>query len=398
MASNKNSNKKKNLPSKKGVQKKSKLSKKSKQIIVIVSVVAMAVLIVLGTVFVALRNGSERYKLLSLGKKTVATCNGFDIPYEELYFITELYKNSLEFAYGEGIWDDPATTEQYREELETLVMENLNQNYLILSACKDLSLDIDSDLKDNYIESEMKKLLNNDFGGDKKALQRWLDEQHMTERYFKFCIGVEYLQSSIFYALLDMGFYKYTTSNIDEYIDYVAESENYARTLHVYVQNDEGEDIEANRQKAQNMYNYLMAEPDAEAREALMRQYIGSSNNEDLMISQYGYYFTYGEMEESYETATFALSVGEVSEVLETQDGFYIIMRLQPEMSYIMLNAQTLLPYYQSAAMGAYIETYKSDCSVTLNEYGQSLDLTKLTSLIPTDHAEEATETQALTE
>lgn len=392
------SNKKKNHPAKKGTLKKSKLSKKNKQIIVTVCVVAMAALILLGTILVARQNGSERYKLLSLGKKTVATCDGFDIPYEELYFVTELYKSSLEFTYGEGIWDDPATAEQYRKELETLVMENLNQNYLILSACKNLSIDIDSDLKDNYIKSELDRLINNDFGGDKKALQNWLDEQHMTERYFKFCIGVEYLQSSIFYTLLDMGFYQYTTDNIDDYMDYVAESENYARTLHVYVQNDEGDDIEANRQKAQNMYNYLSAEPDAEAKEALIREYIGSSNNEDFYIPKDGYYFTYGEMEEAYESATFALSVGEVSEVLETPDGFYIIMRLQPEMPYIMLNAQTLLSYYQSAAMGAYIETYQDKCSVTLNEYGQGLDLTNLTSLIPSDSKEEVTETQALTE
>lgn len=392
------SQKKKNLPAKKGTQKKSKVSKKAKKIIVAVTVAVMALLILGGTLLVALRNGSERYKLLAYGEKTVATCNGFNIPYEELYFVTELYKDSLKYAYGEGIWDNPATAEQYREELETLVMENLNQNYLILSACKALSIDIKSKTKDNYIDSEIKRLLKKDFGGDKKAFREWLDQQHMTERYFKFCLGVEFLQSSIFYTLLDMGFYHYNTDNIDEYMDYVAESENYARTIHVYVQNDEGEDIEANRQKAKEMYDYLMAEPDAEAKEALMRDYIGSTNNEDLMISQYGYYFTYGEMEEAYEKATFALSVGEVSEVLETSDGFYIIMRLQPDMQYIMLNAQTLLSYYQSAAMGAYIETYRETCTVELTEFGQGLDLTRLTSLIPAKDQEASTKAQTSAE
>lgn len=63
-----------------------------------------------------------------------------------------------------------------------------------------------------------------------------------------------------------------------------------------------------------------------------------------------------------------------------------------------MLKAQTLLSYYQSAAMGAYIETYQDSCKVTLNEYGQGLDLTHLTSLILSDQKEEASATQALTE
>ena len=41
-------------------------------------------------------------------------------------------------------------------------------------------------------------------------------------------------------------------------------------------------------------------------------------------------------------------------------------------------DTQTLLSYYQSAAMGAYIETFDEDCKAELNEYGKSLDLLNL--------------------
>ena len=78
------------------------------------------------------------------------------------------------------------------------------------------------------------------------------------------------------------------------------------------------------------------------------------------------------------EKISFALEENGVSQVVETADGFYVIMRLAPDDKYVMLHAQTLLSYYQSAAMGAYIETYDEDCKAELNEYGKSLDLLNL--------------------
>ena len=359
--------------------KKQKLSKKKKQLIVTISVIVMAVILLSGTLAVVLHTGSEDYKKLAADRKTVATCNGFEIPYEELRFLSHLYKESLEFSYGEGIWDDPATAEQYRAELESLIMENLNENYLILSACKERNIDTESKEKKEYVNKEMAKLLKNDFGGDEKEMREWIESQGMTENYLRFCIGVEYLQSSLYYDLLDGGtFYKYDVSSIDAFMNYVMTSENYARTIHVFVQNDEGDDIEANRQKAQTMYEHLIAEGDVTERQKLMSTYIGSANNDDLQITGDGYYFTYGEMEKAYEEAAFALEENGVSEVVETVDGFYVIMRLAPDEKYVMLHAQTLLSYYQSAAMGAYIETFDDECKAELNEYGKSLDLLNL--------------------
>lgn len=372
------SQKKKNLPAK----KEKKMTKKTKRIIVAVSIVVMALVLVGGTLLILFQSGviknSDYYKKLAADRKTVATCNGFEIPYEELRFLSNLYKDSLEYAYGEGIWDDPATAEQYRAELESLIMANLNENYLILSACKTLSIPIDSDEKTEYVDAEMEALLKQDFGGDKQALNAWIEEQGMTEHYLRFCIGVEFLHSTIYYTLKEAGFYSFDTDNLADFIDYVNTSDNYAHTIHVYVQNDEGDDVEANRRKAQTMHDHLEDEINFPDREALMREYIGSANNEDLTITKDGYYFTYGEMDETYEEASFGLSVGEISEVIETSSGFYVIMRLAPDPDYVSLNAQTLLTYYQSAVMGSYIEGYDEQCTVVLNEYGKSLDLVNL--------------------
>ena len=96
------------------------------------------------------------------------------------------------------------------------------------------------------------------------------------------------------------------------------------------------------------------------------------------MVSKNGYYFTYGEMEEAYETAAFALDTTYVSDVVEMSDGFFVIMRLDPDLTYVTTNASKLLQNYQSAAMGAYIDRFEKDCTVVMNDYGKSLDLLNL--------------------
>ncbi len=389
MASNVNKTSKKNASASKG---KLKYSKKVKRILVIVAVSVMALLLIGGTLLIVLSNKREDYRMLSKQKEVVATCNGFDISYDELYFVTQLYKDTLEFSYGDGIWDNPETAEKYRAELEELVLENLHENALILTACKDLSIPLDSDEQKEYVNNQMDKMMNEDFGGDRDRMLQALEDDGISERYMRYLIGVEYLHSSIYYTLSDIGYYTYTENNLNEFMDYVATSENYARTLHAFVENDPGEDVEANRQKAQNMCDYLNAETDIAEREALMREYIGSANNEDLQISEYGYYFTHGEMDEAYEAATFDLLIGEISEVVETSDGFYVIMRLTPDSDYIPRIAMTLLKNYWGVAMGAFIENRTEQCTVTFNDYGKSLDLVHLEQYRVT---EPAPETQA---
>ena len=74
-------------------------------------------------------------------KKTVATSGEYDIPYEQLRFITMTYKAELDKLYGDGIaengtiWDDSVTSGAYHAELEELVWDAIRENYAVLQAC-----------------------------------------------------------------------------------------------------------------------------------------------------------------------------------------------------------------------------------------------------------------------
>ena len=357
----------KSLPQKKGMSKK-------KKIITIVIVAVLAVALVAGVVAAVAVSNWEEYKQYAADRKAVATCNGFEIPYEELYFVTMFYKDALADTYGEDIWNDPATAEQYRTELEALVAENLNQNYVILSACRNLGIKTEGAEIDKYVDGEIAKL-REAFESDKEY-EAWLAEHWMTEHYMRFSLGVSYLESALYYTLLDNDMIRYTLDNAADFRDYVENSGDYVRTIHVYIENVEGEDPAENLAKAQEISNALRAEADPTARRELMSQYIGSAVNDDLLsVTGDGYYFTRTEMDEKYEEASFGLAIGEVSEPVVCSGGNFIIMRLYPDAEYIKKNTQELLDSYHGVAVGLYEEQYREDCAIVFNEYGQSIDL-----------------------
>ena len=357
-------------PLKKGMSKK-------KKTIIITLVITLSVLLIGGIITAVALSNAEEYKQYAADRKTVATCNGYEIPYEELYFLTMFYKDSLASTYGEGIWDDPATAEQYRSELETLVSENLCENYLVLSACRYLGIKTEGKEIDQYVDKEM-KALRAEFSSEKEY-KAWLSEHWMTEHYMRFSIGVSYLESAVYYTLLDAGLFRYTTSNAADFRDYVQNSGDYVRTIHVFIENAEGEDPAANLSEAQKISDALRAVEDPQERRELMSEYIGSTVNDDLLaVTGDGYYFTRGEMDEAYENASFDLAVGEVSEPVVCSGGTFVIMRLYPDAEYIQTHLQELLNGYHGVAVGLYEEQFRENCQVVFNEYGKSIDLVYL--------------------
>lgn len=357
-------------------KKKQAVNPKKKKTVVIISIVAV-VLVVIGVIVAVTVANWEEYQQVAADRKTVAICNGYEIPYEELRFVTLFYKDMLKDKYGENIWDDPVTSEKYRAELEELVKENLNENYVVLSTCRNLGIPTKGSEIDEYVDGQMKEL--RDSFDSRKEYKEWLAEHWMTENYMRFSIAVSYLESAIYYTLLDNDLYEYRHDNIHEFLDYVEFGGKYVRVVHVYVKNDEGDDFASNLTKAQQVSEELQSITDPDERRAKMKEFIGSSVNEDLYsVSTDGYYFTRGEMDEEYENAAFDLEIGDISDPVACSGGYFVLMRLPLEEEYIIKNAQNLLNNYHSVALGIYEDQFRPDCVVQFNEYGASIDLVAL--------------------
>lgn len=346
-------------------------------------VAMLLVLVMLSMLFAGCGNKIKPVESTAEQMQVIGTCAGYDVYFEELQFVTRTYKDSLEKKYGEGIWNDPATAAKYKAELEELVLENLKANYAILQGCENLFVDTDSEDVDTYVQEQIENLVNTDearggFGGDFDAYLDWLAENGLTDHYLRFIYSVDYLESVLYYALLDGGLYEYSQENYPEFLDYVLEGEHYARTIHVYIPNETEADKQKNYQTAKEIADALAACEDDRERYRMMCQYIGSSVNKDLQITEAGYYFTHNEMGEAYEDAAFALDAYGVSDVVEYSGAYYVIMRLEIEELYVLMNGESLLQYYHSAQLGAYEDKIKENLTIELNEFGLSLDLTAI--------------------
>ncbi len=315
--------------------------------------------------------------------RVVAKCDEYDIYYEELRFVTNTYKAQLEAKYGKGIWDDARTADKYRGELEELVLENLKANYAILTGCKNLMVSTTGKDIDEYVQGEIEELVNQSeaqggFGGDFDAYLAWLAENGLTDHYLRFVYRADYLESAMYYALVDGGMFEYGERNFSDYLDYVLAGVDYARTIHVYIPIEDLGKQDSYYQTAKTIADELAACEDDDERYSLMCQHIGSVVNKDLTITEAGYYFTHNEMGQDYEDAAFALDEYETSDVVEYGGGYYVIMRMPIDELYVLMNGEKLLQYYQSAKMGEYQDGIKENMTVELNEYGKSLDLVNL--------------------
>lgn len=297
----------------------------------------------------------------------IGTCEGYDVLYEELRYITLTYRELFEGQYGEGIWDNPETAEQYRAELEETVWRILRNNYAVLATCEAYGLE-KKDLESNDIKQAVDKSIESAISayGSKKAFREELEKQYMTEHLMRFTLSVAQLENELYYVLTsDLGVIMNST---DAFVDWL-EQGNYVYVQHVFIENKPGDEVEANRKKAEQVRNELLrGEHD-------IAYYIANGINEDTS-NVTPYYLVRDVYAEDMEEAAFELTeVGDVSSVVETDSGFYVLVRMEDDSQTFLSRLPSVFTSYQWAKLEELVEEKKQAISVTLNEYGQSLDL-----------------------
>ena len=80
-------------------------------------------------------------------------------------------------------------------------------------------------------------------------------------------------------------------------------------------------------------------------------------------------------MGDAYETATFALELYGVSDVIEVDHGYYVIMRLPKIENDLKINADALLIQYQYAVLKKHENAQREELAFVGNEYFEGLAL-----------------------
>lgn len=311
--------------------------------------------------------------------RVVATVGDVEILYEELYFMAMNYIAELKQAHGENALQDEAL----RAELDRFVWESFvcRENALI-SLGYEYGLDVfEGDIAES-VQQEIESMLENNFGGDREAYVEALASQYMTDHYVRRFFAVEEeLANAIVLEML----YRGEVQSNDAQVLATLQGESFVRTVHVFIdKNNAAYTKEQHRAHAVEVQASIAAATTDDARFAAMNEEIGGKYNQDFSDPLgKGYYFTYGEMDKAYEEAAFALAEYGVSDVVETEDGYFIIMRLPKDEAYITSNFEMLKSKSYFVVLNQKVDQKLATMSLTKTKFGQSLDLTALPEIDP---------------
>lgn len=189
-----------------------------------------------------------------------------------------------------------------------------------------------------------------------------LAANYMTEEIFVFLMSIDSLEDKLFATLVSDGG---AIEDNDEELLAILAGDDFVRAKQIFIENDKGETVEDNRAKAEEA---LAAYLDGEKFDTLIGQY-----SEDFSMPSGGYYFTYMEMIEPFEEAAFSLEDGEISPVVESADGFHLILRLPKDEAYLQENFEDLKAQYQTSAFYRMIDARGASLRATETAYVRGL-------------------------
>lgn len=306
-------------------------------------------------------------------KRVVGTVGSYEVYYEELRWLTMQYKDIMTSTYGEDIWEG-ADAEKYRKELRDWVYSSIVANYNILTLCDDdilkingtKAIDINSPEIQSIVDGRINEMIGG-YDGGRSGYKQDLKKNYLTEDLHRFITGVDVCEGVLFNYYCSLGL---IDDSDEAAIDYIYG--NFIRTVHVYIRNDEGDKIEDNKKLANAIKLKLENGED-------INKIILDYSEDQTLDASIGRYFTNNTYSEEYENVAFALDIDEISEVVETSTGFYVIKRLTMDDEYIGANYLTKFKdQYLLAVFDKAMEERKTELTFVPNEFGSSLDLVKM--------------------
>lgn len=300
-----------------------------------------AVTLVLGVLLSLAACGNVR-KSTKAERQTVLSIDGFEVPYEQFRYLVCNYMDT--YADGKA---DYWTTERAalaQDEIFDQCFATLRSQYATLSLCREYGVDTASGAIDELVETLMNGYIAQ--YESEEAYAAALRESYLNDSVYRFFTTVSVCQQELYYAMLDAG----VIEADDEKLYPLLEDDTFIRVKQILIQNDPGEDPQANRKKAEDLHQRAV---NGEDFDTLVGKY-----GEDLYMFQNtdGYYICRGVRYKEFEDAAFALDVGEISDVIHTPAGYSILLRCEKDPDYIDRNRAELCDSYRDACFSLLIE------------------------------------------
>lgn len=396
----------------------------NKRKIIALSVLGVALVAAIVAISLIIANPVRPIPSTEEESRVVGTVGSYEVKYEELRYLTLMHRESLDREIGKYEELDAAEKAEYERQLQDRVMTDIKKNYAILALCDKYGIDTDSSEVRSSVKSGMKEYVKENFDGSMKKYKQWLAENGQTDSLIRFNYKINVLENILLNHFVENGIdIEYDGRNVHEFIDYVMEGEEWARTIHVFypeehpytteeareafvnsqlTQGDMSDaaftdmkDAWKNQLKGQaDKYNskgaLVYAEETAamlasaysdEERFAAIKKKIGLApyvGGFSIDSSNSGIYFTNGQMGDWYEDAAFSLEIYGTSEAVLGEDGYYVIMRLPLDEEDVKDQLDTLLVQYQYAALKKHIDAEREALSFTGNDYFGTFALTDI--------------------
>lgn len=254
--------------------------------------------------------------------KTVITVGTKDISYDTYRYFYLNYKAG----------DETLTEEQLHEK----TVEAISSDVALTLLAKNHDVGLNKTEKES-VEEYVKAAIEN-YGG-KTAYKEALEKNHLTDELFRYLYSQQLLENKLReYLYLEMN-------NIIKSDDETVEAdiqENFMAAKQILIRHDNSKSDEENRAAAEDILNKAK---NGEDFDALIKEY----SEDTTSVSDYVYYFTYGQMVEGFEKAVADTAVGQIcSYVAESESGYHIIMRMPLSEEYIDEHFEELRNAYKA--------------------------------------------------
>ena len=285
---------------------------------------------------------SDVRKSTKAERQTVLTIDGFEVPYEQFRYLVCNYMDT--YADGKADYWNEETAALAQDEIFDQCFDTLCSQYATLSLCREYGVDTASGAIDELVETLMAGYIGQ--YENEEAYAAALREGYLNDSVYRFFTTISVCQQELYYAMLKSG----VIEQDDEKIYPLLEDDTFIRVKQILIQNDPGEDVEANRKKAEELQARAAAGEDFDTLVGKYGEDLYMFNNTD------GYYICRGVRYREFEDAAFSLAVGEVSDVIRTPVGFSILLRCEKDSAYIDRNRTELCDDYRDACFSQLIE------------------------------------------
>ena len=295
-------------------------------------------------------------------KETVLRLGDEDIPFELYRAIFMKYKYE-EDGGSDAYWNN-ADADAAFERLDKQTREELLRYYAALRLALDYGIDYHSGQIQKYVLDTINDEIENDFGGLDEYLAA-LDAAYMNHSVYSFLRAEMRCEELLYSALVEDG----TVKTDDETIMSAILGGEFCHAKQILIKNDPGDDIEKNRQTAEDILTQLQLGADFDT---LVAKY---GEDMEMVTRPMGYYFTHGEMIEEFEEAAFALKIGERSGIIETDIGYHIILRCEIDRAYVSGYYDELASSYLTSQYTMKVWEKESGLAFVETEFSRSLSM-----------------------